>query len=276
MPTLNPLQGALHRASQACFSSWARLRYARDINAVERFCLFVGYPRSGHSIVGALLNAHRHAVIAHELNAPDLILGGCCREELLTRIVGRAQWFNLRGNRGVYPFQVPNQWQGRFEELRLAGDKRGGAVSRCIADHPDFLNRVRELVGVPLRLIHVVRNPFDNIAAISIRQEMSLTEAADFYFRHTRVTADLDRTLSPEEWLTLRHEELIADPRSSLEALCRFLGLDAPADYLDDCRRVVFASPTRTRDKVSWAPDLQRDVEERKNAVSFLADYSFD
>lgn len=275
MPSLNPLQGAVHRVSRLCFHSWARLRHARDIEAIQRFCLFVGYPRSGHSIVGALINAHRRAVIAHELNAPEMVLAGCSREDLFTAVLGRAIWFNVRGNRGVYPFQVPGQWQGRFQELRVAGDKRGGAVVRTIMDHPDFLDRLRALIGMPLKLIHVVRNPYDNIAAISIRQDMDLPEAADFYFRHAAVTAELDRTLPPAEWLTLRHEALLADPRAALLSLCEFLDLDAPADYLDDCCSIVFAGPTRTREKVSWTPALLDAVARRSSRVPFLADYSF-
>ena len=63
-------------------SAYARRRYRDDFDRVERFCLFVGYPRSGHSIVGAVLNAHRDAVISHELDAPPLVLGGCTRDDL--------------------------------------------------------------------------------------------------------------------------------------------------------------------------------------------------
>ncbi len=33
---------------------------------VEKFVFFVGYARSGHSIIGALMDAHPHVVMAHE------------------------------------------------------------------------------------------------------------------------------------------------------------------------------------------------------------------
>jgi len=33
-------------------------RYRRHFDAVRTFCLFIGYPRSGHSLVGSLLDAH--------------------------------------------------------------------------------------------------------------------------------------------------------------------------------------------------------------------------
>ena len=36
------------------------------IDGIEKFVLFIGYPRSGHSIVGSLMDAHPHVVIANE------------------------------------------------------------------------------------------------------------------------------------------------------------------------------------------------------------------
>src|SRR3954469_10212957 len=120
------LKEAAYAAHQTLWSAWARRRYCDDFERVERFCLFVGYPRSGHSVVGAMLNAHRDAVISHELNAPTLVLDGCGRDELYSRILARPYWFDLRGNTSNYAYQVPRQWQGRFETLRIVGDKRGG------------------------------------------------------------------------------------------------------------------------------------------------------
>ena len=35
-------------------------------SGIKKLVFFVGYPRSGHSIVGALMDAHPHVVIPHE------------------------------------------------------------------------------------------------------------------------------------------------------------------------------------------------------------------
>jgi sulfotransferase family protein len=269
------VQDTIYQLHQRAWSAWARRRYRDDFDGVARFCLFVGYPRSGHSIVGALLNAHRHAVISHELNAPELILQGCSRDTLYARILARADWFNLRGNTSNHSYQVRNQWQGRFAELRVIGDKRGGAVTRCIAAHPDFLSRVRALVGVPLRLIHVVRNPFDNISAISIWHDMSLEESVGYYFSHCQTTKALGELCDPSEMITVRHEDMIRDPRSVLSDLCEFLGLDLYPGYTDDCCSLIFAVPTFTRRRHAWPPPLVRAVERRVRAYPFLADYEF-
>ena len=52
-------------------TSWDKKEVFRDQNFLDRiksFVMFIGYARSGHSIVAALLDAHSHIAIAHELN----------------------------------------------------------------------------------------------------------------------------------------------------------------------------------------------------------------
>lgn len=265
-----------YRCYRAVFSRWGQWRYRQDFERVRTFCLFVGYPRSGHSLLGAALNAHRHAVIAHEANAQDFILAGCTRDALYAHLLARAAWFNWRGNTSNYSYQIHNQWQGRCAELQVIGDKRGGAVARSIAAHPDFLERVRALVGVPLRLVHVVRHPLDNISAISIWNRLSLVDSIDFYFRHCEVTARLGTLCADAEVLTIYHEQMIAEPKAVLARACSHLGLVPDTAYLDDCRALVFRSPTLTRRKVDWSSALVREVEERGRQYPFLADYTYE
>jgi hypothetical protein len=265
----------LYRLHQSAWSAWARRRYREEMAGVERFCLFVGYPRSGHSIVGALINAHRDAVMAHELVAAPLILDGCSREALFSRILARAYWWNLRGNRSNYDYAVPNQWQGRFRTLRVIGDKRGGSVSRTLTEHPDFLRRVRDLVRVPMRLVHVVRNPFDNIAAISVDNRLALPDAIDYYFLHCRGTARLPEFTQQGELLTLHHEEMVRDPEAFLTGLLGFLELEPYPGYVEDCCSIVFRKPTYSRRKVTWPAEAIRDVEHRMREYQFLTHYGW-
>jgi hypothetical protein len=261
---------------EGVWSRWARRRYRRDFDRIERFCLFVGYPRSGHSLVGALLNAHPHAVISHELHAAGLLLGSCSRDELYARILARSWWFNLRGNKSNYAYHVPGMWQGRFEALRVIGDKRGGGVTRAIAAQPDFLERVRAVVGIPLRLIHVVRNPFDNISAIALWHGLSLEESIRFYFALCETTRALDALCRADELVTIRHETMVREPAPVLASLCRHLGLEPEPGYLARCCSIVFDAPTQTRRRLAWPSPLVLEVERRVRSHPFLQGYEFE
>ena len=126
---------------------------------------------------------------------------------------------------------------------------------------------------MPLRLLHVVRNPFDNIAAISIWHGLSLEASADYYFRHCDTTAKLDSLCDPGEVLTLRHEELIREPEHVLADVCEFLGLERYPGYVEDCAAVVFRSPTYTRHRVEWPAALVPDIEAKIRRYPALAGY---
>jgi hypothetical protein len=271
-----PVRDAAYRLLNDAWSAWLARRLAPQFAAVERFCLFVGYPRSGHSLVGALLNAHPEVVIAHELDVAPLVLAGIGRDRLYGRIVARARWFHLRGDRSNYDYRVPGGAQGTFTRLRVIGDKRGGAVTRALASNPDLLERLRSLTGVPLRLVHVVRNPFDNVAAIARWHELSLPDAADFYFAHCDTTRELDALCQPGELLTIRHEAMLADPAATLPTLCEFVGVAAEESYVARCRAIVFPSPTGTRHKVAWPAGLVERIAERARAYPHLDGYAFD
>jgi hypothetical protein len=271
-----PGQEFVYGLIQTAWSGWARRRYADEFECVATFCLFIGYPRSGHSLVGAMLNAHRHAVISHELDAPKWLLAGCSRDELYSRILGRAAWFNLRGNRSNYEYQIPNRWQGRFEALRVIGDKRGGSAALWLGQHPDLLKRLRATVGVPIRLVHVVRNPFDNIAAIARWHGLSLDQSSDFYFSHCQTTGTLDASADVAEAMTIHHEDLVRSPTSSLSALCAFLGLAPDPEYLAACASIVFDKPTQPRRRTAWSPAQLAEIEQRARQYPFLDRYSFE
>ena len=36
------------------------------VEGVEKYVFFAGYPRSGHSMIGSVMDAHPNMVIAHE------------------------------------------------------------------------------------------------------------------------------------------------------------------------------------------------------------------
>ena len=268
------MRDAAYRLLQDVWSAWLARRLRGDFARVERFCLFVGYPRSGHSIVGTMLEAHPDAVIAHELNAPPLTLGGIGRDRLYARIVARSRWFHLRGSRTNYDYRVPGQWQGRFRTLRVIGDKRGGALTRALGEHPDLLQRTRALTGVPLRLIHVVRDPLDNVAAIARWHDMTLADAADYYFAHCATLERCASLWSGDELITVRHEDFVRDPETTLRALCAFLGLEPEPGWLASCRAVVFPQPTRSGRRTAWPDGLAESVAARARGYAHLASYA--
>ncbi len=273
---MNRFNRVVYNAHLGLRSAIAHRTFRESFDQVKAFCLFVGYPRSGHSLIGAMLNAHRHAVIAHELTAPKLIQKGCTRASLYAYILGKASHFHWHKNRGFYDYRIPGSHQGEFETLKVIGDKRGGHASRHIAGHPDFLARLGALVEVPVKLVHVIRNPYDNIATIGHREHRTLDDSIRYYFDHVATTQRLTTDLTGEQIITIHHEALVADPKCELTRLCRWFDLDADSEYLKACGSIVYDRPHQSRHNAAWSRDHRREVVERSRDVPFLSHYHFD
>jgi hypothetical protein len=255
------------------------LRHRRALADVETFLLFVGYRRSGHNLIGSLLDAHPEILTAPEFDALRYLRYGFGPNQIAALIASRSRAM-ARAGRGVsgYSYVVPNQWQGRFRRLRVVGAVRGGASARALLRRAELLPRLRERLGHPVKFLHVVRNPFDNIATLARRgrRRRDLDSAIADYFEMAEGVAALQRRVAPEDFLELRSESLVADPRRELMRICAFLGLEAPEDWLRDCASIVFASPRRTRDDAPWTPEQIERVAKQLSAYPFLAGYTFE
>ena len=244
---------------------------------VERYVTFIGYPRSGHSLVGSLLDAHPDIVIAHELDALEQIERSCERQTLWSAILENSRAFAATGRQWEqYTYGVPGQWNGRFRELRVLGDKKGGRSTLRLAEKPELLDALRRTVQVRCQFIHVIRNPYDNISTLAQRGGTGLPAAIDDYFRRSEIVAGVRAGLPQTDWYDLRHEALVANPAEALASLCRFLGQTCDQQYLLDCSRIVFAAAQQSRHDAPWTPDLVGRVLERMSQFDFLQGYTFD
>ncbi len=121
-----PIMGLNEREVQALHveSSCRRLRYQAALEGLESYCLFIGYPRSGHSLVGAMLDAHPQVAMAHELDVMKFMNAGFDREQIEYLLIENARRSAAAGRSwGLFDYRVAGQWQGRFEKLKVLGDK---------------------------------------------------------------------------------------------------------------------------------------------------------
>ena len=69
-------------------------RFRPALRDVRTYLLFIGHGRSGHSIVGSLLDAHPEAIVSDELDAARFIDRGFGRDQVLA-----LRWSDQRGRR---------------------------------------------------------------------------------------------------------------------------------------------------------------------------------
>ena len=113
----------------------------QDVDGVEKFVFFIGYARSGSSIIGSMMDAHPNMIIANECGTFMKWLKG--PQELK---LNKYDFFNTLYNCSVssattggrssetkrrkgYSLALPSSWQGRFTKLRVIGNKKAAGTT---------------------------------------------------------------------------------------------------------------------------------------------------
>lgn len=154
------------------------------IDKIKTYVFFIGMARSGHSIVAAVLDAHPHIVISDELDVFTVVLNS-------SRPVSKSSLFNqiwsrcyrkaktkLHDARKGYTLAVDGLYQGNYHlYIDVIGDKHGGKTTKLFLSNPvlfqSHFNKLRTLIKLPIKVIHVIRNPYDNIATIAIYKHLN-------------------------------------------------------------------------------------------------------
>ena len=260
--------------SRATIGGFRKRRAFRDI---ECFCFLIGYPRSGSTLLGSLLNAHPEMVIAHEVDALRYVRPGLTRNQLFAMILDRDREFDHIGRRWHgFDYAVSGPAQDGFGRFRVIGDKHAGPAARRLHGDPQLLGRVRSLVGVPIRVIHLVRNPFDNIASMAHNHGRPISTITGQYRRQGRAVDEVRGRLAVDELLDIRYETIATDPAASVRDICHFIGLEASVEYVEACSALVDPAGRRGRDRFEWSSSERSEVEELIASRQQLAGYTFD
>lgn len=244
-------------------------------SGVTAFCLFVGYGRSGHSAIGGMIDAHPHAAVAHELNAVKRFFDGVARDALFDEIVAlsqaqaRAGRTSPRAGGGAYNQHLAGQLKRDVRHITVVGDKKGAGTARQFARHG--LHRISDFkacIRVPVKMLHVMRNPFDIVATGMAAGRSGFEEVA-------AIVADIRRECAGPDWLDVYHERLIAKPRQEIARIVDFLGLPVVPEHLDGSAAHVFRAPHRRRFEIKWSVEMRAMVERIIARHEHFAGYSW-
>jgi hypothetical protein len=264
--------------------SLARHKYAE----IKSFIIFVGYPRSGHSLIAALLDAHPEIVMSMEWGVLSHLRMGFGRNQICYSIESNSRLFTRKLDNiwTGYNYKVPEMWQGQYKTIRLIGDKLAGQTSLILKTDPALLERLQITMGCPVKIIHVIRNPFDTITTMAKRSfekaglkgEMNarfLAPSIERYFERAAVVQKL-KEIGDFDILDLYHEDLINNRRSELTRLLNFLAVMIPEGYIIGCSESIYREPHKSRNEFDWPEDLKIKVLENLTKFSFIKDYRFE
>jgi len=259
----------------------------KDFLQINKYIFFIGYPRSGHSLIGSLLDAHPNIVISNELNALYFFRKKYSRHQIFYFILRNAKRYGIvgRSNSG-YNYVVPNQWQGKYQKLIGIGDKKGGESSSIFGEenHLELLNKIKNISQAKLKIIHVIRNPYDNVSTMILRQvkkkgkELTddlINKKIAIYLRRIETNARL-KTLIPNDICDVHLEDFIAQPKKELSRIFQFLEIEITEDYLNDCASVIWDKTNQSRLNASfWTKERKQYFSDAIKQYVFLNRYNY-
>ncbi len=256
---------------------------------VKNFCLFVGYGRSGHTLIGALLDAHPNIIIGIEWDPLNRIrLGYKSKNQIYYSILKNSRCFSLihKNVWSGYSYRVSNSMQGKYKNITVIGDKSGGLNTSHLHTDYNLLEKISNIIQISPKLIHTIRNPFDIITTTTIRtferdypnktpKTSDLLIFIQKFLKSARIIQKLKED-NKYEMFDLYHEEFIHSPKEILINLIEFLGEHADQQYLERCCSIVNKKPHHSRKKMKWDNNLILYVENELKKISYLQHYTFD
>ncbi len=259
----------------------------REYKNIITFCLFIGYGRSGHTLIASLLDAHPDVIIGIEWGLFDHVRLGFKKKQIFYSLIKNSQNYTKKKNNTWtgYSYKVDVSWQGKYRLLRVIGDKHGGTNSTKLYTNPELLEKTEKIVNIKPKLIHVIRNPFDIITTIMFRKleeinpnyipnSFNLLPFIDKFFQNASVLKDL-KEKKHYDIFDIYHEEFIKEPKDNLKNLLSFLGIEADNDYLDKCASIVYTKPNKSRYRIKWPGELINLVENELVNYPFLKKYKY-
>ncbi|XP_078342171.1 uncharacterized protein LOC144628003 isoform X2 [Oculina patagonica] len=282
----------------------------RAYDHLTTLLLFVGYSRSRHSLVSSLLDAHPHMIVADESYAlrkwvsnPDWKTTKS-KYDFFDTMMGNSVRSSKHGRRSrdskgsaanlqIFGYSIPDQWQGAYDEyIQVIGDKTAWDTAVMLRlKGTDAIYEMEEKLGVKVKFLHVVRNPFDNIATFVLRHRDIQARNADpdikinasdildtkiqLYNNWAEGTYVAQKTF-PEAFMNVVSMDAVKKPAETLRKICDFLDVTCSEKYIQDCAAIVDPVPSITRHRIVWKDEQINRVNEMMRKFPFYDRFTFE
>lgn len=249
---------------------------------MKYFLSFMGYPRSGHTLVAAILNANPNVMCSNQLNIYQgindkiKILGG------IDKVLNHIKMYSIKPETWKNTTQIPHVPK---RDITVVGDKTGHRTVDLLGTSPKLLGDFKSEVKVPVKWIHVVRNPFDNLATwaklnhenkIKQRKKSNIVkELNNVIAKYSQLNITIEKLKRSEDVLTVNHEFVITRMHGTLEEICNFLEISFDPDWRDNVRNTVWNKPRTTRNRIKWEENQKKTVNDMIDRFPWLSGYQF-
>lgn len=201
-----------------------------DTTRLKSYVHFVGSARSGHTLIAQMINAHPDAVIGNEVKDYRMFRSGHTRKNLFNAIYNNTVEFAENGS--LWPPHNPvsykiNDNQGTTNKPVIIGDKFGPTAKNVYKS----LTEYKRWIGLPIKFIHVIRDPYDNILSMGRMNGLSFQDNEEKFFKQQQWANKFD---AYKVYLSAFKDDAFKE----LWWLFSFLGLLTDEKIIKDCIKI--------------------------------------
>lgn len=216
--------------------------------------IITGFPHSGTSMLSRIIGGHPDSFLITELKAFGKDGAKIHAPEDKSGINDCLLWWDnfsypIWDKSGEPSIREPilNE-EGIFNVKKIYEEKLSG--KRLVIKNPEFLNRVHVLKKMfPGAFVVVcVRNPFHSIQSMTVggnEKFMLLTQrhyglADDLFLKAAnswKECIDIYKDAKNENWIAVKYEDVVFNPRQTFEKLFQFLGIE-DSGYIEKACRI--------------------------------------
>jgi hypothetical protein len=166
--------------------------------------LLIGAPRTGTTLLGTMIGSHSEM--------------GMVNEDVDVRALGRVLGRQLTGVKLCVPNQI------RLEKKSFLGSQLLKKVG-MIHESPKSHLSIKEYLEIPtLKVIAIIRDGNDSVHSMMVRGKSRFKKAARRWAEAVETIYVMKNTC-PDRILVLTFENLVLDPRTTIQNVCDFLGI---------------------------------------------------
>lgn len=241
-----------------------------------KYCMFIGTSRSGHTLIGYLLNAHKNMAISIEAFVLRHFMQGMKRQEIFAHILRNCASKGKYARHHNFNYKVQGQFQGIYtKNIKVIGNKNGGMASKLFLKYPDLLDNFKTEIKLPFKYIHVIRNPFDILASRFKTKNSFNMAIVEHVFDMLDGTEKVLQKIKKDVF-QFKHEDFVKEPKKYIINLCRFLEVEDYETYVEDCAKIVHKKIHKGRFEIQWPTKIKKIINEKIKQYNFLEGYTFD
>lgn len=240
---------------------------------LQMFVLIIGNARSGSTLLGSVLDAHPNATVANETIDSANLWRGLTGREIVQNILknAEAQAISGRPSSGyLYQISIPPRAK---HQINVVGDKVWNPATLLLHGDYNLLPSLEDRLGIPVMLLHSIRNPYDVVATMHMRSGAPVSDRIKWYRAHCESVAAIEERIPGDRLIHVHHEELVRRPAEIIRSCCERLHLEIHDQHIGHCRKILFTEPRLTRDQVEWQATDIGSVQDMIHAFHWLDVY---